>query len=149
SGDRCSIAALVTVEWILGFPKLRQRSDGSAVSGLSQPGIDTQGTKADCVGRDAGVTDTGDCTLHGQRPLPFGMKVPVNAGRHTGLLEPGDATTGAAMLIEGGIMPEDVERLVTAAEPVSGLERLVECSQLTLLGRPARGSEGLGIVARR
>src|SRR5689334_11555782 len=69
----------------------------------SPDGSDAQGAESDRVGGDAGVADAVDRPLHGERPLPLGVEVAVDAGGHAGALELGDARPGAAVLVERGI----------------------------------------------
>jgi hypothetical protein len=72
--------------------------------------------------------------MYGERPLPFRMQVTVHAGSHAGTLEAGNAGAGAAMLIEGGKVPEHVKRFVAVAEPGGGFECLVERGQRAVFG---------------
>ena len=57
-------------------------------------GVDPQRSEADCVCRDAVVTDAADGALHGDGPLALIMEVTVHAGCHVGLFEALDARTG-------------------------------------------------------
>ena len=72
--------------------------------------VDPQGSKADRVCRDAVVADAAHRALHGDGPVALVMEVTVHAGCHVGSLEELDTRTGPCMVIEGGIMPEDIER---------------------------------------
>ena len=57
-------------------------------------GVDSQGSKADRVCRDAMVADAAHLALHGDGPLALIMEVTVHAGCHVGLFESLDARTG-------------------------------------------------------
>ena len=110
--------------WIPGFPivagtgSLAQEAVGSSRAGDQS----TEGTEADRVGGHACVADPPDGPLDGEGPLPLGVEVAIDAGRHARPLEVARRRARAAMLVEGGVVPEDVERLGVlcgAARPAS------------------------------
>ena len=76
------------------------------------------------------VADPSNVPLHGQGPLPLDVDVAVDAGRDPGGFEPLDAWAGSTVLVERGVVPEDVERLAANPEPRSVLQGAVELGQL-------------------
>src|SRR3954451_6023707 len=72
---------------------------------------DPQGPEADRVGGDAVVADAPDVAPPGVRTLALDVQAAVDAAGAARRLEPLDARARAAVLLEGGVVPEDVERL--------------------------------------
>jgi hypothetical protein len=73
--------------------------------------VETEGTEADRVRGHARVMDAADRASNGEGPLPLCVEVPIHAGCHASSFQPRDTRPRATMLVEGGIMPEHVERL--------------------------------------
>jgi hypothetical protein len=88
--------------------------------------VDPQRAESDRVGRDAGVSNAVDDPLDGERPLPLGVEVAVDARGHPGTLQPGDARARPAVLVERRVMPEDLERHARGPQRRRGLEGMVE-----------------------
>src|SRR5690242_9765161 len=107
--------------------------------------VDPQGAETDGVGRDAIITHTLEATLYDHRPLALHVQVPINARRDARSFQPLDPGAGAAVDVEGGEMPEHVERLRgIASDPGRLVERALQGFELLFDGESfsRRGLEG-------
>ncbi len=104
--------------------------------------LDPEGSEAESVGRDAMVSDTSDRSLSRRRPLGLDMQMTVNTGPDTGPFKAIDAGTGAAVGIERGEMPEDVDGAIGPVSEMVGLfEGGIQSGRPTSFGEAAlRGS---------
>lgn len=73
-------------------------------------------SKPNRVSRNTAVSDSADVALHGGRPLTFGVKMAVEAGRGPGVCDQFHRMAGKAVDVEGRVMPEDEKRPSLPAE---------------------------------